>query len=416
MNSIRKTQVCIIGAGPYGLAIAAHLRHVGVDFRIFGSPMRRWLTQMPKGMILKSEGCASGLPDPSGRDGLPRFCKDQGLPFAEYGTPLSREVFAKYAIAFQQRLVPDVEDVLVVAVRQAEAGFDVRLKTGETLRAGKVIVATGLDYMERVPEQLTALPPELWSHSARHYDLSPFKGKEVIVLGAGQSGLETAALLHEEGASVTLVVRASSIAWNRVPSLESRSLYQRLRRPRTQLGEGLQLWIYDNAPQVFHHFPQSVRLSRVKASLGPAGAWWLKDRVVGKMPILLGHELHSAEARGGRVVLHLSDQNGQSKEAVGDHVIAGTGYRFNFQNLPFLDQSLKSRIRHEEQMPQLSSNFESSVPGLYFCSLASANSFGPVMRFLAGTGFTAGCIARHIAKSLRAGVPSFAQLQKCVEN
>jgi len=378
--------------------------------------MRRWLTQMPKAMLLKSEGCASGLPDPEGRYGLSQFCRDQGLPFADYGSPLSRETFAKYALSFQQKFVPQVEDVLVSSVSPTDGGFEVSLSSGETLRTTKVIVATGLDQMERIPEELRRLPAELCSHSAAHYDLSKFKGKEVIVIGGGQSGLETAALLKEEGASVIVVVRAQTIAWNRVPSTNHRSFYQRLRRPRTQLGEGLQLWVYDNAPQVFRCLPRQTRLSRVKASLGPAGAWWLKDRVIGQMPVFVGYQLRAAEARNGRVALQCTDQNQQSKELIADHVIASTGYRFNFENIPFLDRSLKSRIIHEDQMPRLSSNFESSVPGLYFTSLASANSFGPVMRFIAGTGFTARRISTHIAAGQRPSAAPFAAPRKCVEN
>jgi cation diffusion facilitator CzcD-associated flavoprotein CzcO len=416
LNSVPQTRVCIIGAGPYGLAIAAHLRHVGVDFRIFGSPMRRWLTQMPKAMLLKSEGCASGLPDPDGRHGLLQFCCEQGLQYADYGTPLSREIFARYALAFQQKFVPHVEDVLVSAVSKTDAGFELRLSSGETLRSAQVVVATGLDQMEQIPEQLGGLPSELCSHSAAHYDLSKFKGKDVIVIGGGQSGLETAALLREEGASATVVVRARAIAWNRTPSTAHRSLYQRLRRPRTQLGEGLQLWVYDSAPQFFHHLPRQVRLSRVKASLGPAGGWWLKDRVVGHLPVLAGHQLRAAEARNGRVALQFTDQNERAKELIADHVIAATGYRFNIQNLPFLNQNLKSRIKHEEQMPRLSAHFESTVPGLLFAGLAGANSFGPVMRFIAGTGFTARRISLHLAKDQRPMAAPFAHSQKCVEN
>jgi hypothetical protein len=137
---------------------------------------------------------------------------------------------------------------------------------------------------------------------------------------------------------------------------------------------------------------------------------------MGQLPTLVGHQLNGADVRNGRVALQLTDPNGQSKVLAADHVIAATGYRFNFQNLPFLDKNLKQRIRHEEYMPQLSSNFESSVPGLYFTSLASANSFGPVMRFLAGTGFTARRISLHIAKDQRPPSARFARSQTCVEN
>jgi FAD-dependent urate hydroxylase len=415
MSPASRTTISIVGAGPYGLSIAAYLRHLGADFRIFGTPMKRWLTQMPKDMLLKSEGCASGLPDPEGRYGLTQFCRERGLSYAEYGTPLSRETFSAYALSFQKKFVPHLEDVLVTGVRRTGQGFEVSLSTGETFTSSQVVLATGLDHMEYIPEQLRGLPSELMSHSMAHYDVSRFKNKEVIVIGAGQSALEIAALLQEEGVSVTVVVRASGIVWNNTPSIHHRSIYQRLRRPRTQLGEGLKLWFYDNAPDLFRYLPLEKRLAIVKVALGPAGGWWLKERVLGKVPILTGNSLRAAEERNGKVVLLLTDQNGQPKQLSADHVIASTGYRFNFQHLPFLDENLKSHIASEGQMPWLSRNFESSVPGLYFTGLSSANSFGPVMRFIAGTGFTAHRIAQHI--SIRQGfqVPSFAQLLRCVE-
>jgi cation diffusion facilitator CzcD-associated flavoprotein CzcO len=415
MNSVSQPMVCIIGAGPYGLAIAAHLKFVGVNFRIFGSPMRRWLSQMPKSMFLKSEGCASSLPDPAGRHNLAQYCRSESFPFSEYGAPVSREIFASYALSFQQKLVPNVEDVLVSAVSKTREGFNLNLSNEETVQSSYVIVATGLDYMARVPEQLRRLPADLWSHSADHFDFSQFKGKDVAVIGGGQSALETAAILRQEGAAVTLLVREPTIAWNRIPSTARRPIYKRLRRPRTRLGEGLKLWIYDNAPLLFHSLPEQLRLSQVRASLGPAGAWWLKDQVVGEMPVLLGHQLCAAEASSERVELRFSDQNGQPKVLIADHVIAATGYRFDFQNLPFLGQNLKSQIQHEEKMPRLSSNFESTIAGLYFTGLASANSFGPVMRFLAGTGYTARRISTHIAKHHRSQAKPFAQPQKCLE-
>ena len=137
---------------------------------------------------------------------------------------------------------------------------------------------------------------------------------------------------------------------------------------------------------------------------------------MGQMPILVGHPLRGAEAENARVKLQLTGENSQPTTLIADHVIASTGYRFNFQNLPFLDEILKSQIRHEEQMPQLSSNFESSVPGLYFTGLASAYSFGPVMRFIAGTGFAARRISTHIAKDRPSTATRFINQQKCLES
>lgn len=416
MKTTRHPMACIIGAGPYGVSIAAYLRSLGVTFRIFGSPMRRWLSQMPEQMLLKSESsCASSLYEPTGTHTLARFCRNEGLPYSDFGEPISRELFAKYALWFQRTLVPDVEDLTVTSVTKTRDGFEVQLSSGEKFHAAQVIVATGLDHMERIPEQLIRLPAELRSHSSDYYDFSELKGKDVTVVGAGQAALETAALAHEAGASARLLVRASSIVWNPLRKLAPRSLYQRLRRPRTRFGDGLGHWVYDNWAGVFRYLPRSIRLKRVRTALGPAGARWLRDRIEGKVPVMLGQNIRRAEARGGKVVLTLVDPNGKVQELTTDHMIAATGYKFDLRKLPFLDAKLKAQLRHEEYAPRLSPNFESSVKGLYFTSLGSANSFGPAMRFLAGADYTARRISKHVARSLRVAVRPFAPSEKCRE-
>jgi cation diffusion facilitator CzcD-associated flavoprotein CzcO len=410
-----RSRICIVGAGPYGVSIAAHLRFVRADFRIFGSPMRRWLTLMPKSMLLKSESCASSLFDPTGHYTLSQHCSDNGITYPEYGTPVSRELFAQYALSFQQRLVPNVEDVAVTDVDRARDGFELRLNNGETLQAEKVIIATGMEYMAYIPRELAQLPTEIRSHTADYSDFGELKGKEVAVVGAGQSALETAAILNEIGVSTSLLVREPEVFWNPVPTLMHRAWYERLRSPRTRFGDGLGLWLYDNAPGLFHYSPQWVRLEKVRTALGPAGAWWLKDRVVGRLPILLGHRIHSAETRSDRVVLRVTDQRERNREIITDHVIAATGYRFNFHKLPFLRESLKHQLRHEDGSPRLSLNFESSIRGLYFTGLGSANSFGPAMRFVAGADYTAQRISRHLAHAQRLPARQFAIPKKCPE-
>lgn len=401
MNRQPRASVSIVGAGPYGVSIAAYLRSMGIDFRIFGISMHRWRAQMPKAMFLKSEGCGSSLSDPTGQRTLARYCAEGGLRYGAWGEPVSRETFAQYALSFQQDFVPNLENTMVTTVSESQDTFELGLSSGEKLNADNVIIATGLEHMAYTPPEISQLPASLRSHSADHFDLSPFKGKDVTVVGGGQSALETAALLHEEGASVRLLVRKPSLAWNPTPSVADRTLYRRLRHPRTNLGDGLQLWLYANAPWLFHYLPQRIRIERAKAVLGPAGAWWLKERIIGRLPILLGHSVFSSEARGARAVLHVSDQDGRSMNLATDHVIAATGYRFQLARLPFLSEDLKSRLRHEQQLPALSTNFESSVSGLYFAGLASSYSFGPAMRFLHGASYTARCISNHVAISQR---------------
>jgi thioredoxin reductase len=389
--------VVIIGAGPYGLSIAAHLQSEGVDFRIFGMPMQRWLAHMPKGMFLKSEGCASNLFDPTGYT-LRQYCGERGLPYGQYGAPVSIEVFTQYGLAFQRRVVPAVENVMVTALDRSAAIFKLRLASGETLTTHKVVVATGMTYTACIPEALAHLPGELLSHSGNHHDLSGFKGRNVTVIGGGQSALETAALLHETGADVRLIVRRSSILWNKTPTQE-RSVYARTRHPMSKLGPGLGPWFYSNSPGLFRYLPRQVRIARVRKALGPAGAWWLRDRVEGLVPTMLGHVVQRAESRGERILLHLQGDDGAVRQLTTNHVIAATGYRFDLRSLPFLSDSLLSQLQSLQQTPILSPNFESSVSGLYFTGLASANQFGPAMRFLHGADYTARRVSRHIKSS-----------------
>jgi hypothetical protein len=148
---------------------------------------------------------------------------------------------------------------------------------------------------------------------------------------------------------------------------------------------------------LFRYLPAPLRLGIVQRHLGPSSPWYLRNRVIGKVTVLTGHEVESAAIRDNRVRVSL--RNGASKPVsiATDHVIAATGFRVDLRRLPFMDESLRRRIRTVGSMPSLSTNFESSVSGLYFVGLAAANSFGPLMRFMYGTQFAARRISEHIA-------------------
>jgi thioredoxin reductase len=420
LDHVPYSQVAVIGAGPYGVTTAAHLQLAGIDFRIFGRPMHRWQCRMPRGMVLKSEGCGSSLSDPTGGHTLAQYCAEKQLPYGAWGVPVSIDVFTQYALSFQRELVPNVEDVMVTAIDASNDGFELRLANGTIARAGKVVVATGLEYAAHIPPEIAGLPSGLLSHSSDHHELSGFKGKDVTVIGGGQSALETAALLSELGASVRLLVRKPSLSWGERPRVFRRTAYQRLRYPVSGLGRGLAAWAYCNVPMLFRHLPQQVRLERVKTALGPAGAWWLKDRVVGRLQTMSNTVVLRADQKGSRAVLRAIGPDGRSFDLATDHVIAATGYRFSLRRLPFLSGGLRSRLRTEQEFPALSSNFESSVPGLYFTGVASAGCFGPAMRFLVGTGITGRRVAGHIAATTRQGrspaIFHFANALKCRES
>jgi thioredoxin reductase len=394
-----KCDVAIIGAGPYGLSIAAHLKARAVDFRIFGNPMHFWLTHMPKGMRLKSEGFASSLYDPNSTYTLEVYCKEKGIAYANLGLPVPLEVFTSYGLEFQKRFVPELENKLVSSLRRSTEGFRMYLEDGEIISTRRVVMAIGLTHYEYIPPILAALPEEFVTHSSRHNTVDEFKGREVAVVGAGASALDLAALLHQAGAHVQVVARNPVIRFHDPPDKLEPSWIDRLRTPVTGIGPGWKLFLCTNAPLVFRRMPQEFRFDKVRRILGPAPCWFIKEQVVGKIPLHVDVTVTEATVQNGRVSLQLTDSAGTQKTLMADHVIAATGYKVDLRRLAFMDSDLQSGIRSVEHTPLLSSNFESSVPGLYFVGASAANTFGPLLRFAFGAGFTARRLSRHLAKS-----------------
>jgi thioredoxin reductase len=393
-------EAAIIGAGPYGLSVAAHFRQRGMAFRIFGRPMDSWLAHMPKGMMLKSDGFASDIYDPESAFTLRQFCAEQGIEYADTGVPVRLETFTAYGLAFRERMVPELEDRLVAKVERVPGGFLLQLEDGETVQARKVVLAIGITHFAYVPESLAHLPAEVLSHSARHHELEPFRGRDVVVIGGGSSAMDLAGLLHESGAQVQLVSRRQELKFHSQPTGKPRSLWQQIRHPQSGLGPGMRSRFFANSPLAFHYLPERIRVEAVRRTLGPSGGWFIRDKVIGKVPLHLGCTPQGAQVQNGRVHLSVRAADSSERKMAADHVIAATGYRVNLDRLKFLSSEIRSRLKTVQGSPMLSSSFESSVPGIYFVGVAAANSFGPVMRFAFGAGFAAQRVTQTVARAL----------------
>ena len=211
--------VAIVGAGPYGLSAAARLLPLrGLDVRVFGEPMLFWAA-MPRGMLLRSawEACHIGFPD--GGLTLDRYRAQAGRDF---GRPVPLEAFVDYGLWFQRTAVPEVDRRRVERVDPAPGGFALQLADGETVRARRVVIAAGIEAFPYRPQTFSDCPRELVTHSSEHRDLSRFAGARVVVIGAGQSALQSAALLHEAGARVEVVARRDQIIWLRGGTVQRR--------------------------------------------------------------------------------------------------------------------------------------------------------------------------------------------------
>ena len=381
--------VAIIGAGPYGLSLAAHLQARGTPFRIFGIPMHSWRYRMPAGMHLKSDGFASDLYDPDSALTLAQYCKERALPYQDVGFPVPLELFTSYGLQFQQRFVPQVEETEIVSLAPVSAGFRLATATGETLTARKVVVAVGVSHFAYVPPLLaSSLPQDFLTHSSAHHDVAAMRGRRVAIIGAGSSAIDLAALMHEAGVDVQVVARRERVQFH-APPVEPRPLLERIRNPRSGLGLGWRSRFCTDAPLMFHALPQQLRLRAVRRHLGPAPGWFMRDRIEGRVPVHLGAVLQEAQVKGNQVSLRFTQQNGRNVELLVDQLIAATGYRVSLQRLTFLDPALRDAVRSVDETPILDRNFETSVKGVFFIGLASANSFGPLTRFAYGARFTA---------------------------
>ena len=397
-------EVLVIGAGPFGLSISAHLSALEIGHRIVGRPLDTWRSHMPVGMWLKSEPYASEISAPNPGFDVGSYAKQQGIAYNNRVKPLSVEGFTDYGDWFTKELVPGVTDITVTGVEAVSGGFKVSFADADPMTARQVVVASGVLPFASVPGELAGLPGDLATHTAQHRHLDKFSGRKVAVLGAGQSALETAALLHESGAEVQLVVRRPAVQWVD-PNPETISGLGYVRRPVVKLCEGWHCAFW-NTPEAFRLLPPQMRITKARTVLGPAGAWWLKERVDGVIDTLTSHKVVGAEAHGSGVRLTLDGPRSKTLDV--DHVIAGTGFKIDLTKLGFLGDGLRGKVETLAGYPVLSRAGESTVPGLYFVGAPAAVSIGPSARFIAGTHTAVRPLVKSVARRASASRPAAA--------
>src|SRR5215472_14054124 len=386
--------VAIVGAGPYGLSAAAHLKAAnGLDIRVFGEPMSFWERHMPKFMLLRSPLAGSHLSDPDQDLTLQGYQASIGKAIT---APLPLRRFIDYGRWFQSQAVPDTDPRKIERVEKNGAGFRLTAEHGEVWKARRIIVAAGIEPFAWRPEQFKQVPHELASHSSDHPDLARFAEKKVVVIGGGQSALESAALLHESGADVEVLVRAPFVRWLwRHKWFHTFKPVARLLYAPADVGQaGLSQLVA--RPDWFRRLPRSMQDRWGKRAIRPAGAGWLNPRCQ-PIRITTSRVVTSAVPQGDQLVLTLNDGTERSV----DHALLATGYRVDIALYSFLSKPLLKSIETVNGYPKLKKGFESSVPGLHFLGAPAAWSFGPIMRFVAGADFASRNLMRGILGSVK---------------
>jgi len=401
----------VIGAGPYGLSAASHLRSAGIESRVIGEPMELWRRHMPNGMLLRSAPRASSIADPAGQRTFVRWAADDGVAIPD-AVPLS--TFLRYAAWFQEREVPEIDRRRVSTIEVDVGGFTIALDDGERLSARRVIVAAGQAQFARRPPPFAEPASSRIVHTSDLSDLAGFDGRRVLVVGAGQSALEAAALLHEAGAHVELVAREPVIAWlpgdtgsghvsvgggaDPVPARTRRGIQP----PPTGVGGRASGWLAA-APDLMHCSPPALGRLVSERCTRPAGSAWIRPRLAGvEVTLRRGATRLTTTAAAIRVEL----DDGSVREV--ETVVLGTGYAVDVRRYSFLSSELLASLRLRGGAPVLGRGFESNIARLHFLGAAAAASFGPLLNFVVGTWYAGPALVDNVLGCrgrLRLGIP-----------
>jgi FAD-dependent urate hydroxylase len=386
----------VIGAGPYGLSIAAHLREKNIPVRIFGKAMEFW-QKMPAEMYLKSFWSAASLSDPGGKYSLDQYAASIG---SHEQRPIPLPFFLDYCRWFQEHAVPDIDSTYVESLTHDGQRFHLQMADGRNIDASHVVVATGIAPFAHLPEYARDLPPSLASHTQEHTDLTKFKDRNVAVVGRGQSALEYAALLHEAGATVEVIARGP-IIWINRKLYDTTGPARHIFYPPSDVGPPGLNWVIAY-PLIFSRLPDKMRDAIDRRAVRPAGAQWLRPRVEGKVRLTPDTYIVKATPQGEGLRCELSD--GTTREI--DYLFLGTGYQADIETLKFIDPELRRKVLTHDGYPVQNSWFESSIPHLYFVGALSGFTFGPICRFVAGSDAAARQVAQHVTRTTRTLVPA----------
>ena len=382
--------VVVVGAGPYGLSAGMYLKTEGLSVRVFGEPMDFWANKMPKGMLLRSPREASNIAGPGSAFTLEAYEAASGTKPA---APVPLETFVEYGRWFQQHLSAEIDRSVICRVSRGNSAFQLVLQDGKVVRCRRVVVAAGIGAFQRKPAVFGQLSPLQVSHCYEGRKICELAGKRIAVIGAGQSALESAALLHEGGADVEVIARIPALRWigmhkwlHKLGPISS-TLYSKYDVGPLGISR---LVAY---PNVMAHIPLGLKDKIRIRAVRSAGSRWLPARLA-SVKISTGRFVQSAKSLGDEVQLKLDD----GSERRVDHVLLGTGYDVDIARYDFLSPDLVAGVRRLNGYPDLGRGFRSSVPGLHFIGATAARSFGPLLYFVAGTEFASKELRSYISR------------------
>lgn len=391
---MRSTDLLVVGAGPFGLALAAEAGHHGVRYLQVGRPMAFWRDHMPAGMLLRS--ASDWHLDPHGRATIEAFLAERGMVPAD-ADPLSRELYLDYCAWFAREKSIEADPQHVVRLDPAGDGFLATLEDGSVVAARAVVLALGMGPHRMVPAELAALlPAGRWQHTCDAVDLTGARGRRYLLVGGRQSAFEWAALLAEAGArSVDVVHRHPSPAFAAADWTWVTPVVEQLARD----------------PGWFHRLPAAEQ-DGYRARLWSEGRLKVEPWLAARLPadvvrVRPGRSLVSATVDDQGAVEVLLDDG---EPVTVDEVLLATGYRAHVDDLHLLSGGTLPPLAHHDGVPDLDDTFQTSVPGLFVTSLPATSHFGPFFGFTIAARMSASVITLAVSDLLAGtkaeGVPA----------
>lgn len=375
-----QTAFLIVGAGPFGLSMAARAQALGIDHVVIGRPMSFWKTHMPRGMVLRS-GCDWHL-DPAERDTIERFLETRNQTPRDV-EPLSLDLYLEYAEWFEKSKGIRALPTRVNRLDWSDDRFAATLDDGSVVTADRVLLALGFASFAHVPDELAAIvPADRSSHACDFSVPGEFRGQRVLIVGGRQSAFESAALLAEEGAAAVHVCHrhdtpafvASDWSWV-TPLLE---------RIGDEPG-----W-YRGLSDAEREALDARFWAEGRLKLEP----WLGPRVRHEA-VAIRPRTRLVGCEEGAGALRIQLDSGERLDV--DHVLYATGYKVDMRRVPLLEAgNLLDRIECRDGFPLLDESLQSTVPGLFVTSLAAARDFGLFFAFTAAVRASARIVGRAI--------------------
>lgn len=381
----KQIPLLIIGAGPFGLSMSAHAKHVGIDHIIVGRPMEFWKRNMPQGMLLRSD-CNWHL-DPENEHTINKFLELKRLTYNDV-EPLSVQFYLSYVQWFIEKKQIEVLEAYVQKLDEDVDGFTAYLDNGTTIHAKFVAIAIGLKYFQFIPESLIKdLPQGSYTHSCDFVDMQSMKDKRVLILGGRQSAFEWAALLNEAGA---------------------KAVYLSYRHDTPQFAQSDWAWVN---PMIDHiaEEPSWFRKLPLQEQENISKKLWAEGRL--KLEPWLAKRIKKDTIKllpSTRLLSCVRIANGELKimfdkapNITADHIILATGFKVNIRKVPFLTGSnILSKLFINNDHPVIDENFQTNLPGLFITSMPAGQDFGPFFGFTIAVRTSAKLIGKCIMESL----------------